>query len=134
MKRFFVATVICAVSLFLFAAVTTAFAQTLTTLHNFTGPDGDGPTASLILARTETTTAPPSWAARKRVARSSKSTPSGSFSVLYNFCSQPQCDDGSAPYAGLVQGRDGNFYGTTAKGGTGFSGDGTAFKVTPAAR
>ena len=33
------------------------------------------------------------------------------------------------PYAGLVQGTDGNFYGTTVYGGA--NGDGTAFTITP---
>ena len=37
--------------------------------------------------------------------------------------------DGSLPYAGLVQGSDGNFYGTTEYGGT--SGTGTVFRISP---
>src|ERR1039458_2521717 len=49
--------------------------------------------------------------------------------TLYNFCSQPNCIDGAESYAELVQGTDGNFYGTTHNGGT--SGDGTVFKITP---
>jgi len=48
------------------------------------------------------------------------------YSVLYNFCTQTNCADGSAPYAGLVQATDGNFYGTTFRGGTGV---GTVFKI-----
>jgi len=38
-------------------------------------------------------------------------------------------DNGSTPYAGLVQGSDGNFYGTTSGGGSG--NDGTVFMMTP---
>ena len=38
-------------------------------------------------------------------------------------------NDGSQPYAGLVQGRDGNFYGTTTTGGT--IGYGTEFRISP---
>jgi len=37
--------------------------------------------------------------------------------------------DGSAPSAGLIQGRDGNFYGMTANGGQ-FN-NGTVFSITP---
>ena len=42
--------------------------------------------------------------------------------------------DGSHPLAGLIQGKDGNLYGTTLNGGTSLnpsSGGGTLFKVTP---
>ncbi len=57
-----------------------------------------------------------------------KLTPTGALTTLYNFCSQWNCADGSQPWGGLVQGSDGNFYGTTQYGGT--SG-GTVFKITP---
>src|SRR5262249_48154127 len=42
---------------------------------------------------------------------------SGVLSVVYNFCSKPLCADGSNPNAGLLQGTNGMFYGTTATGG-----------------
>jgi len=47
------------------------------------------------------------------------------------FTSQVSFDgsDGANPFAGLVQGIDGNLYGTTVYGGT--NGYGTIFKVTP---
>ncbi len=51
----------------------------------------------------------------------------GSATVLYNFCSQSDCTDGSLP-PGLLQCTDGNFYGTTLIGGAGDSG--TLFKIT----
>jgi hypothetical protein len=41
----------------------------------------------------------------------------GTLTVLYNFCSQPNCADGYFPYGGLIQGPDGDFYGTTELGG-----------------
>jgi len=63
-------------------------------------------------------------------------TPAGALTTLYSFCAQPNCTDGALPYAGLVLGNDGNFYGTTYNGGStgacGISGCGTVFKITPA--
>jgi hypothetical protein len=49
----------------------------------------------------------------------------GIFAVLYNFCSQSYCTDGATPIAGLIQGTDGNLYGTTA-----FAGYGTVYRIT----
>ena len=37
--------------------------------------------------------------------------------TLYSFCAQSGCKDGDGPWSGLVQGTDGNFYGTTTGGG-----------------
>ena len=51
---------------------------------------------------------------------------------LYSFIGSPT--DGKNPYAGLVQGRDGNFYGTTAYAGMStncFLGCGTVFRISP---
>jgi hypothetical protein len=42
-------------------------------------------------------------------------TPTGTFTVLYGFSGGK---DGGNPVAGLIQGSDGNFYGTTSLGGT----------------
>lgn len=60
-------------------------------------------------------------------------TPSGTFTVLYNFCStgNTNCPDGENPVGGLIEGSDGNFYGVTYYGGRG-SLLGTAFRITPA--
>jgi uncharacterized repeat protein (TIGR03803 family) len=57
-----------------------------------------------------------------------KLSPSGVLTTLYSFCSQSNCPDGSSP-SGLIQGTDGNFYGTTNGGGA--IGGGTVFKITP---
>lgn len=58
-----------------------------------------------------------------------KITPGGTLTTLYSFCAQANCPDGTNPGAGLVQGRDGNLYGTTTQGGANASG--TIFKITP---
>jgi len=50
--------------------------------------------------------------------------------VLHSFCYQGYpCNDGINPYAGVVQGTDGNFYGTTSTGG--LSQGGTVFQLIP---
>lgn len=55
-------------------------------------------------------------------------SPSGFYTNLYSFGSS--LTDGNGPLAGLVQGSDGNFYGTTQYGG--LSGVGTVFRISPA--
>jgi uncharacterized repeat protein (TIGR03803 family) len=57
------------------------------------------------------------------------------FSVVYNFCSQRNCDDGSQPWASLLPGSDGKLYGTATVGGGNPNGDdgsgaGTAFALS----
>ena len=59
-------------------------------------------------------------------------TPSGTLTTVYSFCALANCADGYTPRAGLVEGVDGNFYGTTYEGGNSSNPNGTVFKVTPA--
>lgn len=54
-------------------------------------------------------------------------TAQGAYSVLYSFAGGPL--DGATPSA-VIQGSDGNFYGTSATGGT--PNAGTVYQVTPA--
>ncbi|HZZ16264.1 MAG TPA: choice-of-anchor tandem repeat GloVer-containing protein [Candidatus Sulfotelmatobacter sp.] len=56
-----------------------------------------------------------------------KITPAGVETVLHSFAGG--ATDGSFPSAGLIQGSDGNIYGTTTGGGP--TGEGTVFKITP---
>ncbi len=57
-----------------------------------------------------------------------KIAPGGKLHTLYSFCAQAGCSDGYNPAAGLVQALDGDFYGTTYRGGA--NGFGTIFKVS----
>jgi len=64
-----------------------------------------------------------------------KVTPAGKYTQLYAFCAQANCTDGANPYSGLVQGSDGNFYGTTQAGGQGIEfPEGVLFRITPAGK
>ena len=48
--------------------------------------------------------------------------------VLYSFCAEANCTDGSGPVAGLIMDKSGHLYGTTLAGG---AGAGTVFELTP---
>ena len=122
---------------FMFLAATTiaASAQTFTTLANFDSANGSSPTASLIQGTDGNlygTTLSGGGGSSCFVGGGCgtifKITPAGTLTTLYNFCSQSGCTDGIFPYGGLVQGTDGNFYGTASNGGDGW---GTVFKITP---
>jgi len=57
--------------------------------------------------------------------------PAPIFTLLHSF---GMTGDGASPYAGLAQGTDGNFYGTTESGGANrcfAEGCGTVFRITP---
>jgi uncharacterized repeat protein (TIGR03803 family) len=56
-----------------------------------------------------------------------KVTFSGTLTVVHDFAGAP--NDGASPFVGLVLASDGNFYGTTAEGGS--NGDGAVFQMTP---
>ena len=65
-----------------------------------------------------------------------KTTSEGKETTLYTFCSRTSCADGELPQP-LIQGTDGNLYGTTSFGGLNnctsppFQGCGTIFSITP---
>jgi len=67
-----------------------------------------------------------------------KMTPAGKLKTIYSFCAKPNCTDGRDPEASLIQGTDGNLYGTTTFGGTNEtscnSGCGTIFEITTAGK
>jgi uncharacterized protein (TIGR03437 family) len=52
-------------------------------------------------------------------------TPSGTLSTLHTFCGEENCGSGPAGPSGLIQGSDGNLYGTTIAG---TAADGTVFE------
>jgi uncharacterized repeat protein (TIGR03803 family) len=104
----------------------------LTTLHNFTLTDGASPYAGLIEAVGGDFYGTTYSGGANGQGSVFKITRLGTLTTVYSFCALANCADGQGPTAGLSQGIDGNFYGTTVFGGA--SGDGTVFKITPRGR
>jgi uncharacterized repeat protein (TIGR03803 family) len=100
----------------------------LTTLHDFDLTDGAGAYAGLTRGRRGNFYGVASLGGPSRHGTVFEITPEGKLTTLYNFCSEPNCIDRATPYAGLVEGGDGNLYGTTYAGGAAWSG--TIFKLT----
>jgi uncharacterized repeat protein (TIGR03803 family) len=112
---------------------TTAFEITLagklTNLPNFAAWGGSGPTGAFIQATNGNFYGTTSSGGANGQGTVFDMTPAGKVTLLYSFCSLPSCADGQVPWAGLIQGTDGNFYGTTSSGGA--NGQGTIFQLTP---
>jgi uncharacterized repeat protein (TIGR03803 family) len=104
------------------AAAIAAAAQSFTTLHN------SGTVAPLIEA-TDGNFYGTTLNGGATYGTVFQMTPAGELTTLYTFCAQTNCPDGSTPRAALVQGTDGNFYGTTASGGS-YNNYGTVFQIT----
>src|SRR2546430_187106 len=91
-------------------------AGTLPGLHEFSGgTDGAVPVAGLIQAADGSFYGTTSQGGASNAGTVFQLTPAGTLTVLYAFTGGST--DGAAPYAGLIQATDGNFYGTTVNGG-----------------
>lgn len=104
---------------------------TLTTLHSFSGLDGSYPNAGLVQGINGNFYGTTLKGGEIGYGTVFTITPEGKLTTLYDFCSQPSCTDGQFPSAGLVQGTNGNFYGTTLNGGFGPKATSTLFEITP---
>jgi len=100
----------------------------LTTLHSFASTDGAEPFGQLIQASDGNFYGTTLIGGTTNNGTVFKITSSGALTTLYNFCSLPNCTDGLWPHAGVIQGFDGDFYGTT-EGSDSIGGN--AFKLTP---
>ena len=98
-----------------------------TVLYSFkSGKDAANPISGLIQGIDGTFYSTTLSGGAKNKGTVFKVTPQGQETILYSFTGG---DDGVNPYNGLIQDRDGNFYGTTSDGGV--KHQGTVFKVTP---
>jgi uncharacterized repeat protein (TIGR03803 family) len=112
---------------------------TLTTLHSFDGTDGSSPYAGLIQATNGNFYGTTKGGGANNGGTIFRITAGGKLTIIHNFCLQGGQFCGWYPQAGLVQGSDGDFYGTTVFGGAGCESDygygcGTVFKITPNGR
>jgi uncharacterized repeat protein (TIGR03803 family) len=111
-----------------FSLAVCAKAQTFTILAAFNGTNGNSPFyGSLIQGTNGDYYGTTSQGGKYGGGVVFKVTPSGKLTDLYSFCAQTGCSDGMSPWTSLVLGSDGNFYGTTNRGGHGV---GTVFKMT----
>jgi uncharacterized repeat protein (TIGR03803 family) len=136
MRKLYWAKQACFVFVLCAAAAVALRAQTLTTIYTFNSENGVGffPQAGLIqgtdgnLYGTVLDYGPNGGGTAFTI------TTSGTLTVLYSFCAQVVndiCLDGVRPLSDLIQGADGNFYGTTIYGGSQDGNSGTVFKLTP---
>ena len=127
---------ICIVVFFCAAAAIASPAQTtfFTSLLSFNGTNGTAPLAGLVQARDGnfygTTLVGGGTACNGGYGCGTvfRVSPGGTLTTLYSFQGYPYGPDGAFPYARLVQGSDGNLYGTTYMGGA--TNWGTVFKIT----
>jgi uncharacterized repeat protein (TIGR03803 family) len=98
----------------------------LEVLHEFSQPDGQGATAPLVQARDGNFYSTTGNGGTYDNGTIFRVTPSGAFAVIYNFTGG--LDGGRPGVNALVQGRDGQLYGTTSDFGA--FGDGIMFRVT----
>lgn len=99
----------------------------VTTLYSFRlGGDGNVPQAGLVLGSDGNFYGTTQYGGAANFGTVYRMTPDGTETVITSFAAAP---DGGQPYSALVQGSDGDFYGTTSQGGA--FGGGTVFKLTP---
>jgi len=93
----------------------------LTVLYEFcTGPhcpDGAQPDGGLVLAHDGNFYGTTGAGGLYGYGTIFKITPQGILTRLYSFCGQDQCSDGAYPVGSLIEGLDGNLFGTTTQGG-----------------
>ncbi|MGA2742069.1 MAG: choice-of-anchor tandem repeat GloVer-containing protein [Bryobacteraceae bacterium] len=118
-------------------------AGAFTSLYSFCSlsgcTDGDSPSAGLLQATngdlygTTQTGGTNLNASGNGAGTIFRITPGGVLTTVYDFCALSGCADGDAPQAGLIEGTNGDFYGTTYEGGANCApnGCGTVFKITP---
>lgn len=101
-------------------------AGVITTLHEFSGPDGVAPIAAVVEGTDGNFYGVTNTGGAHGIGTVFKITPTGDFTSMHSFSGT----DGSMPqFDRWIQASDGNFYGTTTRGGA--KNLGTVFKFDP---
>jgi uncharacterized repeat protein (TIGR03803 family) len=116
--------------------ITAASAQTFNTLVYFDVANGSNPWAAPVQGRdgnfygtTDTGGSNSNGCGGSGCGTVFEITPGGDLTTLYSFCFPTNCNTGAGPEAGLILATDGNFYSTTANGGS--QNHGEVFRITP---
>jgi len=100
------------------------------TEFSFNGNNGDGPTAgALIDTKRSALYGTTSQGGANFSGVVFKMTAPEEETVLYSFCSQPNCTDGATPLGSVIVDHSGNLYGTAKLGGP--NGFGVVFEIVP---
>lgn len=131
-RRIWLVFALAAGSLLAAAGSLPAGAQALVTIHSFGGNEGAQPQAALCRGADGNFYGTTVGGGARKTGTVFRLSPSGQVATLHSFpaLKPDQTNrDGAYPWAGLVQGSDGAFYGTAAYGGA--YQWGTVFKITP---
>jgi uncharacterized repeat protein (TIGR03803 family) len=108
----------------------------LTTIYNFCSQancaDGGNPQNGLTVSKNGLLYGTTSYGGTNLAGTIFSVTLSGTLTVLHNFCSETNCNDGEVVYSTLLEASNGTLYGTTNLGGR--KNWGTVFSVTPAGK
>ena len=108
----------------------------LTTLYSFCSErdcaDGQAAVGGLVQSADGNLYGTTFYGGANNVGTVFKITPAGQLTTLYNFCSQPNCADGSYPHTAMIEAGLGTFYGVTEEGGN--ANVGTIFEITSAGK
>jgi uncharacterized repeat protein (TIGR03803 family) len=120
-------TIVPALAAALFLSAGKSLADTPAQIYSFgNNPDGAGPAATLFQASDGFLYGTAGGGGATANGTVFRISPAGAFHLVYSFTNGT---DGQHPAASLVQGRDGNLYGTTTFGGSNCFG--TVFRLTP---
>jgi uncharacterized repeat protein (TIGR03803 family) len=112
-----------------------AYAQTYSVPYDFGNKKNDplSPSGPLVQGRDGALYGTSQVGGQHKQGTVFKISPAGQMRVVYSFCTQVNCTDGSVPYGGLTLRANGHFIGTTSiggSGGLGSGGYGTIFDIS----